>query len=126
MNTEQQDPTEQEQRLAQALSAAMRDPRTNGQRAAARESHKPRFDGTVNLGHVLSLVAMGGALLTMWTNTMVGHADHEVRIKTLEESRAEIRITMARMTENETLALRTQEQLRASLELLVKERDRQK
>lgn len=114
------EPTTEDLHLARALSRAAADRHTNGEAAHARAQHRPRFDGTVNLGHILTMIAMGSALLTMWTNQRVSQADHEFRIRALEGANAEFKVTLAKMAENESVALRNQEQLRMTMEWVMK------
>lgn len=113
-------PTPEELRLARAVYVTAHDRHANGETAAVRAQAKPRFDGTVNLGHILTMLAMGSALLTMWTNQRVSQADHEFRIRALEGNQAKFEATLAKMAENEAVALRNQEQLRMTVEWMMK------
>lgn len=46
---------------------------------------RPRFDWTVNLGHVLTIAALLGTLGTMYTTYQVTVSDHDSRLRTLEK-----------------------------------------
>lgn len=85
---------------------------------------KPRFDGTINLGHILTAVVMGAGLVTMWANAKVITADHESRLKTLEQAQVEFKQGLSKLAENESMALRTQDKLANTMDWLMKERDR--
>ncbi len=86
-----------------------------------RPNNKPRFDGTINLGHVLTAVMMGAALLTMWTNTKVTEAEHNSRITVLEHSQVEMHDTMKTLADSAASSQRTQDKLSLTLEYLAKQ-----
>ncbi len=86
-----------------------------------RRSNKPRFDGTINLGHVLTMIMMGTALLTMWTNTKVTEAEHNSRITVLEHSQVEMHDTMKTLADSASASQRTQDKLSLTLEYLAKQ-----
>lgn len=82
---------------------------------------KPRFDGTVNLGHVLTMLMMGAALLTMWTNTKVTQAEQNSRISVLEKSQSRFDDTIKTLADNASAAQRTQDKLSLTLDYLAKQ-----
>ncbi len=84
-------------------------------------SRKPRFDGTINLGHVLTALMMGAALLTMWTNTKVTQAEQNSRLTVLEHSQVEMHDTMKILADNASASQRTQDKLSLTLEYLAKQ-----
>lgn len=86
-----------------------------------RPSTKPRFDGTINLGHLLTALMMGAALVTMWANSKVVEAQHDSRITTLEKSQARIDETLRTLADNATASNRTQDRLSLTLDYLAKQ-----
>ena len=106
------------------LASLIRDPSTNGARAiddeARQQARKPRFDGTVNLGHLLTILTMLVAMASMWAKNEVARADHESRIKALESAQVEFKQTLAKLAENEAAAMRNQDRISTALEYLMK------
>lgn len=86
-----------------------------------RPSKKPRFDGTINLGHILTALMMGAALLTMWTNTKVTQAEQNSRIAVLEKSQTRTDETMKTLADNASSSQRTQDKLSMTLDYLAKQ-----
>jgi len=84
-------------------------------------SNKPRFDGTINLGHILTALMMGAALVTMWANTKVTEAQHDSRIAALEKSQSRIDETIKTLADNATASQRTQDKLSMTLDYLAKQ-----
>lgn len=85
------------------------------------DTPKPRFDPTINLGHILTALMMGAALVTMWANMKVGQADHEARIRALEVGQIETRATLTKLAELEAGSARTQDKLTLTIEYLSKQ-----
>lgn len=92
----------------------------NGIEATRREKQRPRFDGTINLGHVLTILTMGAALATMWVNGRVAQADHETRIVVLEQTQREFKETLKQMSETAAQGMRNQDKISLALEYLTK------
>ncbi len=86
-----------------------------------RRSNKPRFDGTINLGHVLTIIAMGTAMVTVWTSTKVTQAEQNSRLSVLEHSQVEMHDTMKTLADNASASQRTQDKLSLTLEYLAKQ-----
>lgn len=113
--------TEQEnERLRQLIHVA--DDVAQAHDQQAREKRQPRFDGTINLGHVLTIITMVVGLATVYVNGRVTTADHESRLRALEDVSKEFKITLAKVAENEAQAVRNQERIATTLEWLVKEK----
>jgi hypothetical protein len=49
-------------------------------------SHLPKFDWTINLGHVLTIAAVLGTMATAYTTYQVTISDHDARIRSLEKT----------------------------------------
>lgn len=88
----------------------------------ARERRHPKFDGTINLGHVLTILTMVLGLATVYVNGRVTTADHESRLRALEEVSKEFKITLAKVAENEAMGVRNQERIATTLDWLVKDK----
>ncbi len=86
-----------------------------------RQVSKLRFDGTINLGHILTAVMMSAAILTMWVNTKVTEAEHDSRLKVLEKSQVRIDETVTKLAENAASSQRTQDKLSLTLDFLAKQ-----
>lgn len=84
-------------------------------------TRRPRFDGTINLGHILTALMMGAALLTMWTNTKVTEAEHNSRITVLENSQKDMHDTVKTLAESAASSQRTQDKLSLTLDYLAKQ-----
>lgn len=82
---------------------------------------RPRFDPTINLGHVLTALMMGAALVTMWANSKVVEAEHSSRIAAVERSQTEMKVTMDKIADNASASQRTQDKLSLTLEYLAKQ-----
>lgn len=81
--------------------------------------HKPRFDGTVNLGHILTAVTMLMGGIVVWSQAQVGFAKQDSRISALELGQVEIRVIVAKLTENQQATLRNQDKIATTLEFVV-------
>lgn len=92
------------------------------QNAEEADRKRPKFDGTFNLGHILTIVTMIGGLALMWANGRVSQADHEIRIVSLERSQVEMRTSIVKMAETADQAMRNQDKISIALDYLVKER----
>lgn len=85
------------------------------------QSRRPRFDPTVNLGHILTMLMMGAALLTMWTNLRVSTAESNSRITVLEASQKKTDDTIKTLADNATSTARTQDKLSLTLDFMAKQ-----
>lgn len=93
----------------------------NGQAEQEKEIRRPRFDGTINLGHILTILTMGAALATVWVNGRIAQSDHESRIKTLESSRIEMNSTIAKVVETANQGMINQEKISIALQYLTRD-----
>jgi len=84
-------------------------------------TRRPRFDPTINLGHILTAIMMGAALVTMWANQKVAQADSDSRIRVLEKSQTRIDDTVSKLADNAAASQRTQDKLSLTLEYLAKQ-----
>ncbi len=82
---------------------------------------RARFDPTVNLGHILTALMMGAALVTMWANMKVSQSEHEARLRSLEMSQVEMKDTISKIADNAAVSTRTQDRLSLTLEYLTKQ-----
>lgn len=98
-----------------------REPVFHSDDSEERPSPRPRFDGTINLGHVLTALMMGAALLTMWVNERVTEAEHDSRLKVLEKSQTRTDETVSKLADNAASSQRTQDRLSLTLDFLAKQ-----
>ncbi len=84
-------------------------------------SNKPRFDPTINLGHLLTAMMMAAALLTMWTNLRVTQAQADSRLAILEKSQQKTEETIGKLADNASTSARTQDKLGLTLDFLAKQ-----
>lgn len=117
-----QDPsfTEEERERVRKLLSLAANPEHNGHEAERVERRKPRFNGEINLGHVLTILTMGCALATMWVNGRVAQADHETRLVALEQTQKEFKETLGKMAETAQQGMRNQDRITVALEYLTK------
>lgn len=80
----------------------------------SRTRNSPRFDPTINLGHILTAMGMLCALLTMWTNMKVTTASLEARVAVLEKQNTDIATSQA-------FTAKALERLTVTLEFLSKQ-----
>lgn len=85
------------------------------------DTRRPRFDGVVNLGHILTIIAMLGALSAMWMNARVVQTDQEARIRALEVSNTEMRSTMKILADSQTQQQLSLREIAISLKYLTKQ-----
>lgn len=85
------------------------------------ESKRARFDPTVNLGHILTAIMMGAALVTMWANMKVGQAEHASRLSALEAAQTRLSQTVDKLADNANTTARTQDRLSLTLDYLSKQ-----
>lgn len=111
---------EEHERLRQLLHVADDSGQRSHDEAGARR--RPRFDGTYNLGHLLTsftiLITMGTAIGTMYVNNKVTTADHETRIHALENSQAKMQATEDKLAEAVAQGLINQKEITVALKYL--------
>ncbi len=79
-----------------------------------------RFDATINLGHVMSAIMMGAALVTVYVTTRVTLADQDSRLKIVEAAYQEQKQTLVKLADSATSNAMTQQKLALTLEFLSK------
>jgi len=82
------------------------------------EIRRLKFDGTINLGHVLTAGSMllGGFLV--WSQSMVVQAKQDVRINVVEQSVIEQRAALRQLADTQQIAMRTSDRLSTAIEYL--------
>lgn len=87
-------------------------------RAIEHATHKPkvRFDGTFNFGHVLILIGWIGA-------SIIFGFKMESRVSNTERELADMRRTLAVLSENQSAIIKAQERLSAAVEWFVRPQD---
>lgn len=82
------------------------------------EARRWKFDGTVNLGHVLtaSVMLIGG--LGVWTQGREVMIRQDARLALVETTMSEVKANLARISESQQLAIRTQDKLAATLDAI--------
>ena len=82
------------------------------------EAHRWKFDGTVNLGHVLtaSVMLIGG--LGVWTQGREVMIRQDARLALVETTMSEVKANLSRISESQQLAIRTQDKLAATLDAI--------
>lgn len=91
------------------LVGAMKNPAHNGEHAAASELRRPRFDGTINLGHILTIVSGGLVVFTMFVNFRDTVKDLDSRVRILESNNARLSTTLEKISDNQSAIVRTQD-----------------
>lgn len=84
-------------------------------------SRKPRFDPTVNLGHILTAIMMAGGFVGMWASMKVSQSEHNSRISVMEAAQAEMKSNIAKLAENANITARAQDRMSMTLEYLAKQ-----
>lgn len=111
---------EEHERLRQLLHVA--DDLGHRAQDEAGARRKPRFDGTYNLGHLLTsftiLITMGTAIGTMYVNNKVTTADHETRIHALEFSQAKMQATEEKLSDAVAQGMVNQKEISIALKYL--------
>lgn len=82
------------------------------------EARRWKFDGTVNLGHVLtaSVMLIGG--LGVWTQGREVMIRQDARLALVETTMSEVKANLSRISESQQLAIRTQDKLAATLDAI--------
>lgn len=85
---------------------------------------KPRFDGTVNLGHLLTVVSMVGALLTFFVTMRESVSRLDARVQFLERAQVSMVTTMDKLSDNQTSLVRAQDRITILFEQQAKQQQR--
>jgi hypothetical protein len=82
------------------------------------ETRRWKFDGTVNLGHVLtaSVMLIGG--LGVWTQGREVMIRQDARLALVETTMSEVKSNLNKISESQQLAIRTQDKLAATLDAI--------
>jgi|688.fasta_scaffold00471_96 hypothetical protein len=75
------------------------------------EQRRPKFDGTVNLGHMLTAFSMLCGGLFVWGQSREVQAKQDVRLSVVEQAMIDQRDQMRKLAETQSLAIRTQDRL---------------
>lgn len=92
---------------------------SNEQQRTEKEARKPRFDGTINLGHILTASAMliGGSVV--WTQSQIVQAKQDARIGFVERASSENADAVKKVAEIQQQMARSQERVSLTLEMLM-------
>ena len=82
------------------------------------ERSRWKFDGTVNLGHVLTATVMLIGGLGVWTQGREVMIRQDARLALVETTMSEVKSNLSRISESQQLAIRTQDKLAATLEAI--------
>jgi len=85
-----------------------------------QQERKPRFDGTINLGHILTALMMLVSGLIVWTQSQVVQAKQDLRISYIERTSAETSDSVKKVSEMQQQMARCQEHVATTLEMLTK------
>ncbi len=88
------------------------------QEQSKAEARRWKFDGTVNLGHILtaSVMLVGG--LGVWIQGREVAIRQDARLVLVETTMAELKSNLSKISESQQLAIRTQDKLAATLEAI--------
>lgn len=87
---------------------------------AQQEARKPRFDGTINLGHILTATMMLISGLIVWNQSQVVQAKQDVRIAYIEKTASETAESVKKVAEMQQKMAQNQERVAVTLELITK------
>ena len=82
------------------------------------ERSRWKFDGTVNLGHVLTATVMLIGGLGVWTQGREVMIRQDARLALVETTMSEVKANLSRISESQQLAIRTQDKLAATLDAI--------
>ena len=82
------------------------------------EARRCRFDGTVNLGHILTATVMLIGGLGVWTQGREVMIRQDARLVLVETTMSEVKSNLNKISESQQLAMRTQDRLAATLEAI--------
>jgi hypothetical protein len=88
------------------------------QEQSKAEARRWKFDGTVNLGHILtaSVMLVGG--LGVWIQGREVAIRQDARLVLVETTMAEVKSNLSKISESQQLAIRTQDRLAATLDAI--------
>lgn len=89
-----------------------------------QEQRKPKFDGTINLGHIIQAIILIAGFWMWLTTARVQNALLEARVTALENNNREVRDSMREMTAALSKVAVTQERMTTSIEFLAKQAER--
>jgi uncharacterized protein HemX len=82
------------------------------------EARRWKFDGTVNLGHVLTAAVMLIGGLGVWTQGREVMIRQDARLALVETTMSEVKSNLSKISESQQLAIRTQDKLAATLDAI--------
>ena len=82
------------------------------------EARRCRFDGTVNLGHILTASVMFIGGLGVWTQGREVMIRQDARLALVETTMSEVKANLSRISESQQLSIRTQDKLAATLDAI--------
>jgi hypothetical protein len=88
------------------------------QKQSRAEARRWKFDGTVNLGHVLTAAVMLIGGLGVWTQGREVMIRQDARLALVETTMAEVKSNLSKISESQQLAIRTQDKLAATLDAI--------
>jgi hypothetical protein len=88
------------------------------QEQSKAEARRWKFDGTVNLGHILtaSVMLVGG--LGVWIQGREVAIRQDARLVLVETTMSEVKANLSKISESQQLAIRTQDRLAATLDAI--------
>lgn len=87
-----------------------------------KEKQHVRFDLSINLGHILSLLAFLGSMILVWINFSVGQTINANDIKTLKQENVDLRNVVAKIQETNSANALTMERITTIISLMREER----
>ncbi len=88
------------------------------------EQRRPKFDGTINLGHMLTAFSMLCGGLFVWGQSREVQAKQDIRISVLEQNALDQKTQMRTLAETQALAIRTQDRLVYAVDSIVGNKDK--
>lgn len=85
---------------------------------AEREARRWKFDGTVNLGHVLTATVMLLGGIGVWSQGREVAIRQDARLVLVETTMSEVKANLSKISESQQLAIRTQDRLAATLDAI--------
>lgn len=88
------------------------------QEQSKAEARRWKFDGTVNLGHVLTATVMLIGGIGVWTQGREVMIRQDARLVLVETTMSEVKSNLNKISESQQLAMRTQDRLAVTLEAI--------
>ena len=82
------------------------------------EARRWKFDGTVNLGHVMTATVMLFGGIGVWTQGREVMIRQDARLVLVETTMSEVKSNLNKISESQQLAMRTQDRLAVTLEAI--------